>query len=45
MLGSQYETLEPPGPDEAILLRVDDASIVSVLARCTAALRRDARLD
>ena len=45
MLESQYETLEPPGPDEAILVRVDDVPVEGVLARCIAGLQRNARPD
>lgn len=45
MLESQYEILEPPGPDEAISVRVDDVPVEGVLARCTAALQRRAAPD
>ncbi len=45
MLESQYAALEPPGPDEAIPVRVDDVDSDGVLNRCVARLQRAARWD
>ena len=39
LLESQFAALEPPGPDEAIPVRVDDVDIDGVLNRCLAGLR------
>lgn len=40
MLETQFETLEPPAPDEAINVQVDDADKEEVVDRCLSALQR-----
>lgn len=45
MLDTQFSTLEPPGPEEAISVRVDDASVEEVLDRCAEALQRQANSE